>query len=255
MNNDQVKISIIVFGLILMLVLPFDAPAKEKIFFACDDYPPYGYLEDGKPVGIVADIVKEVCKRIGIEPDIHVLPWRRALTEAKIGKAYGLFALFRTPERAKFFYYPDTHVSYEKGIVVARKNSGLKVADIDGLRNLTVGVVYEYSYEPVFDSYKGFRKDYSEDMVTLLKKLDAKRMDVALTTELGFKYVSRKLKMTDRFEILEYVRSENPLYVGFSKAKGEKARILSEKFGKFLKIMWEDGTIEIINQRYRFPDN
>ncbi len=241
----------IIFALTLVLILSSNASAKEKIIFACDDYPPYEYLENKKPIGIVVDIVRDVCEKIGIEPDIKVLPWKRALMDAKTGRVYGLFAMFRTPERTEFLYYPDTPVSYEKGIVVARKNSGLKVAAMDDLKNLTVGVVHEYSYGKEFDSYKGLKKDYSKDEASLLTKLNGKRMDIAVTTELVFKYTAKKLKMADRFEVLDYVRSNDPLYVGFSKAKGEKARELSEKFGKILKTMWEDKSIEKIEQRYQ----
>lgn len=57
--------------------------------------------------------------------------------------------------------------------------------------------------------------------------------------------------MQDRFEILEYVRSEDPLYIAFSKAKGEKARKLAEQFEKTLKAMRDEGRIEAIEQRYQ----
>ena len=81
---------------------------------------------------------------------------------------------------------------------------------------------------------KGLTKEYCRNTETLLRKLNARRMSVAIANEYVAKNLLKKMESKNRFEVLFKV-SEDPMYVAFSKALGQKGKDLSEKFSQVLK--------------------
>ncbi|RLC21707.1 MAG: hypothetical protein DRI57_01710, partial [Deltaproteobacteria bacterium] len=73
------------------LLLPGNVLAAEKIKLAAlGDFPPFQYREKSQMTGIDVDMAREVCKRLGIEPEFKVVPWKRALKIAKKGDVTGI---------------------------------------------------------------------------------------------------------------------------------------------------------------------
>ncbi|MFZ5569417.1 MAG: substrate-binding periplasmic protein [Thermodesulfobacteriota bacterium] len=231
------------------LLLPVIAWA-EKVVFVSEDYPPYEYMENGKVVGFDADIIREVCSRIGVEADFKQWPWKRAMVKVKDGSVDAIFSLFRTPEREEFLIFPAEPLSSEKNVVIVRKGSPLKLTRLDDLKGKTVGVVVEYSYGAEFDNFSGIEKEVCKSTENMLQKLDAKRMDIAVINEHVMRYLSRKLGLQDRFDI-QFVLNEDPMYVGFSKAKGGRSQELADKFSATLKQLKTEGRLAAIMAAYK----
>ena len=80
------KACIITLAVVILLV-PFMASAGEMVF-ATDstDSPPGFYEENGQQVGILTDIVREVCNRIGVVPNFRRFPWKRAIRSVRDGE-------------------------------------------------------------------------------------------------------------------------------------------------------------------------
>lgn len=236
---------------LVMIVLFFPATAlAEKIKMAClKDFPPFQYWEKGQVTGIDADMVKEVCKRLEIEVEFRPVPWKRALKTAEKGDVTGILGALHKEERTKFLYYTTETIHTQKNVIMASKGSGIKVSSLDDLRDKTVGVIRGFSYGPKFDNYQGLRKKVCNNHEDLMRILNMGRIDVAPGSEKPFLFNSKNFGLQDRFEVV-YVIAEHPVYTVFSKAIGEKGKVLAEKFDTMLKQIKKEGVDQQIIDKY-----
>src|SRR4051794_14924840 len=58
---------------------------------------PTAYMEDGKPTGILVDVVTEALQRAGHPFEVQLMPWARCLAEVRSGRVDGIFSVFRLP--------------------------------------------------------------------------------------------------------------------------------------------------------------
>jgi polar amino acid transport system substrate-binding protein len=230
-----------------LLFLPGIALA-EKVLFVSTDWPPYVMSENGKPSGIDTEIVLELCKRLGIEADIQVLPWKRALKNVEKGEADAIFAVRHNEERAAFLYYPSEPLNIEKTVIIAGKGSGIKVTGLDDLKGKSVGTVRGYTYDPKFDTHKEIEKIDCNDDAELVKVFTKGRVPLAASCdEITLKYLCKKAGVETE---TVYVLNETPSYIGFSKAKGEKGKSLCDKFSEALRQLKKEGFIEKVQSKY-----
>ncbi len=138
--------------LVVVIGLPGYALA-EKLVIATTEWPPYVFMENGKLTGIDVEIIQEVCKRNGIESDIQMVPWKRALKEVEEGRMDAIFAPIYTEERAKFLYYPTEPLNIEQNVFLSLKGSGVKAFKLDELKDKSVGLVRGYKFTPEFDNH------------------------------------------------------------------------------------------------------
>jgi polar amino acid transport system substrate-binding protein len=239
-----------------MMFLLFFSPAfcgyglAEKIVLtSMGDFPPYQYEEKGHATGIDADIVREVCKRLGIELELQIVPWKRGLRMVEEGDYSGLLTALHTEERSKFLYFTKETVHIQKNVIMARKGSGITVKGLEDLKGKTVGVVRAFSYGPEFDNFQGLIKEVCNEQKELIKLLDKERIDVAMAVEQPFLFLSKQLGLAGRFETV-HVIIEFPVYTVFSKKLGEKGKALSEQFDTVLKQIKAEGLEQQIIDRY-----
>lgn len=239
----------IILSLIVIFMIPVNLTGAEKIIFAVADFPPYQYVENGASAGICPDIVREISKQLGFEVEFQQLPWKRALRDVTRGDITGLVAVYKTEERAGFLYFTSETILTVKNIIIAKKGSNIKVSSLDDLKNKVVGVANEHSYGAEFDSYQGLKKEYANTLTDLLKMLDKGRMDVVATYNGPFYFTSKNLGMKENFEVL-HVISEDPVYIGISKAMGKKGEALANQFSDILSRMKSEGTSQKIIEKY-----
>ncbi len=231
-------------------LLPGNVLAEKIRLAAMRDFPPFQYREGKQMTGIDVDMVREVCKRLGIEPEFKVVPWKRALKIAKKGDVTGILTALHKEERTKFLYYTTEAIHTQKNVIMARKGSGLmKVSSLDDLKSKTVGVVRGFSYGQEFDNYQGLKKTVCNNQEDMMRIMNIGRIDAALSPEKPFLFNSRRFGLQNRFEVV-YVITEHPAYTVFSKAIGEKGRVLAEKFDNILKQMKKEGIEQQIIDKY-----
>jgi len=234
----------------VMVILPVNALA-EKILFVTTDNPPYMIVENGKVEGLDTEIIQEVCKKIGIEPQFKAVPWKRALAMVEEGTAGAMYALFRTEERNKFLYFASDPIDTVNTVIIARKGSNEKITGLDDLKGKPLGVIGGFSYGPKFDNYSGLNKVPCNDQEELLKILNHGRINLCVAPELPFFYTCKRMNLQDKFEVA-YIISEDSNYVGFSKkALGDKGKEIAEKFTKALKELNEQGVVQKLTEKYR----
>jgi len=236
---------------IIVLFLPVCVKAEEIVITMLEDFPPYQYVENNQQTGIDIDIIREVCKNLDMKLKFEAVPWKRALKYAEDGNVSGLVSALKTEEREKFLYYTSEPVHIQKNVVIAGKESKIKISSLDDLKGKEVGVLAGFSYGPVIDSLQGLKKTVCNDQQEMIKILDRGRIDLALGSDGPFWFNCKKLGFKDHFEIV-YVIAELPAYTAFSmKGSGEKGKVLAEKFSEEIRRLRESGWEKEVIEKYR----
>lgn len=233
-----------------ILLFPTLAPAQGLTLpIVFEDYPPYEYVEDGQVKGINMDLIREAFRRMGIRPFFEPRPWKRALYELEHGEILALSSGFKTPRRETFAIFPEEPLSMETNVVAALAVSGVKVESLDDLRGLRVGVVREYVYGHEFDSMHGLDKVKTNSTHQMVKMLLGQRMDVIIGNRMVIRHILKDLGKLAHVKFVYEIGSE-PLYLFFSRSRGNLARDLARDFDKAIREMREDGTFSAIEAKY-----
>ena len=86
-----------------------DAHPRALVLVAADSAPT-AYMEDGKPSGMLVDVVTEALQRAGSQFEIRLMPWARCLAEIRNGRVDGIFSVFKLPERNAFLTYTSVPI-------------------------------------------------------------------------------------------------------------------------------------------------
>lgn len=235
-----------------MVVLAISIPsfATETVLpVVFEDYPPYEFVEDGEVKGVNVDLIREAFKRMGIKPFFEPRPWKRALFDLENGDIIALSSGFKTPKREAFAIFPSEPLAMETNAVVALAESGVKIASLEDLRGLKVGVVREYVYGHGFDEMQGLDKVETNTSHQLLKMLLEQRMDVVVGNRAVLKYIAKDYGQLAQIKFV-YVLGSDPLYLFFSRAHAPMTEKLSRDFSRTIKAMHEDGTFARIEAKY-----
>jgi polar amino acid transport system substrate-binding protein len=114
----------------------FPAEVPPGIFqLVTEEYPPVTFLKDGKPSGLVTEMVREIAARQGIPDNIRLTSWKNAYNMALLYPKVVLFSAERTPERESLFHWVGP-VGKNSAILYARKGSGIRISRLDEARNV-----------------------------------------------------------------------------------------------------------------------
>lgn len=88
----------------IMIGLPLMAA---DVIVLTEDYPPYNYrAEDGRIIGQSTEKVHALMKATGLDYEIRMVPWGRALTRAKSQDNVLIYSIVRSPAReAEFLWH------------------------------------------------------------------------------------------------------------------------------------------------------
>lgn len=79
-----------------------DAPTKITVI-GDQSYPPFSFLDEGKPSGIYVDVLTKVFAQLPeYDIDIMMMPWRRGLAEIKNSRALAIFPPYYFPKERPY---------------------------------------------------------------------------------------------------------------------------------------------------------
>lgn len=220
---------------ILALLLPAMAWGQ-SLRLAYEHYPPFEYSEKGRIAGVNAELVAEACRRLGIEARFVEIPFARALYDLECGVLDGVFSLFRTSEREALLYYADEPLGETVTAVVTRSDRCVPWKGLESLRGHAVGRVRGYAHGPKVDAMKQLAFTEVKDSVCLFRMLDSGHIDVALCNLDVFGHIHAASGCGWDITVLQ-VLVRKPLYIGFSRALGERGRKLAEDFASELRAV------------------
>ena len=236
--------------LVIVTLLSFLSLAANAApyFLVTEPYPPYEYIENGKPVGMDVELLELAAKKVGITFRVEFIPWARCIEMMKKGTADGIFSLLHNKEREVFINYPSTPLHIARSVLFAHKDYPYKIEKIEDLKDKQVGVVYGNSYGEAFDRADYIKKESVSDHETLMKKLIGRREELIMTTEEVGYYLSKKFGGKN-IVALPFTVSKDLFYVGVSK-RSPRGKVFYKKISEGLLLIEKSGEARSIRKKY-----
>lgn len=214
---------------------------------------PTAYLVDGRPTGMLVDLVTEAYRRAGHSAEVKLMPWARCLREAETGEVDGVFSSFKLPERERFLAFSKEALTIQVIVFFARRESTERFGgDLAAMRDVKIGVITGTSYGEQFDAaVRGGvlrNVEQTNSIESNLKKLVFGRVDLVAS------YRNVALDTATRLQLLAQIREISPpldsvpTYLAFTRVRDLSKR--SEDFDAAMASMKQDGTYDLITRRY-----
>ncbi|MCL9783019.1 transporter substrate-binding domain-containing protein [Vibrio sp. S4M6] len=235
---------------ISLIFLSFSISANATVLTAAQDpWPPFVVEKSDLGNGISIDLLTAAMKTQGYEVKFKILPWSRALDEVSKGRVDLLPATWFTQERTDFLVYSDPYLENELKFI-KRAGDPFEYTGMSSLDGKIVGIVRGYGYGDSFLKATNFRKPEAGDLVSNLKKLLAKRIDLTLEDRLVALSVMEKAGLNqDDFAFTKEALSKNPLHVTSGKANPNSQKYI-DAYNKGLAEIKSNGTFDAILSKY-----
>jgi polar amino acid transport system substrate-binding protein len=227
-----------------------DNPPAKTLTCYSTTFEPYVFEQDGKVVGVDADAVREIGRRLGIHIEIALKPWVRLERDIKLGTEDCAFAYFRTADRLDYMHFTNVplHItSYTLFVLEENQRTFSSMADISGF---VVGINQGFKTTPEFEAAvkQNVVTEYRvREEAMSFQMLNAKRVNAVLTNEYVGAYQIKQLEL-DGIVPLFPPLSSTPAYLTF--AKKDELKPWVEKFDSALFQILTDGTYQAIFDRY-----
>lgn len=203
---------------ILLVFFIFSTGRSETITLAYVDFPPYEYVENDQPRGILVEIVQKAFNSAGIAVEFHFLPFKRAYEQVKWGTTDGLFNFYKIPERLPYFDY-SVPIIKNPLVFFVRKDSRLRFQTLDDLNRLKIGVMRGYTYGTEFDQSRLFTKEPTDSHLSNLLKIVRNRIDAYPCDKRVCIHVANQHDLMDELKILPKPLRVMEGHIGFTKGK------------------------------------
>ena len=212
--------------LVLMLLLLASSvivspQSLQDVRIVTADDPPYVQTENGRlSGGLVVTRLYRVLDKLGIPRSrIQVLPWSRALQEARAKPGTLIFPIGRTAEREVLFDFPVKLADYPVYFFKLADGRDLRVGNMDAARLASVCVLAN-DYRQAFLQGAGFtRLELATDGTQNVNKFINGRCDLIASTEIGLYTKLQALGHSSASvqRLLPLVGLDGSLYAAFAK--------------------------------------
>lgn len=145
-----------------------------------------GYMEEGRPRGVIPELIKELEVRSGCRLQIIPVPRARALLEFSDGKLDIVTSMLKTPERDRAGVFLPYGYAKQDLLLLPEAGPGIKsLAELRSHPQVRVGLVRgiqagERLDTRIEDLVRSRQLEYSPDFFNLAAKLNARRLQAAL---------------------------------------------------------------------------
>ena len=244
---------------LFLAFLSMQSAYSETIILMADRWCPFNCdptSAQTKELGYVVEVAKLAFERKGHNIDYKVDTWTNSINEVRQGKATGIVAT--TIADAPDFIYPEKSMGSNKECFYVRSRDPWEFLEIKNLKGKKIGIVESYAYSP--ELYVYFR-DHPEQIIkgqgsspllTNLKNLDEKKIDVLVENPFVFNYLTESKKIRDKYEEAGCTEGD-PLYIGFS-PKNPRSKEFAKILTEGIEELRKDGTIAKIIHKYSLKD-
>jgi polar amino acid transport system substrate-binding protein len=158
------------------------AAAQDVLHLTTEQYAPFNFDSDGEILGLGADQVREIMKRSGIDYDMQLLPWSRAIGLAREKAMTCVFTTAHTMDRDAHFKWVEP-LLVERTLLIRAAGSGVEASTVAEATAYRTGTqTGDYTVELLRDA--GFTEiDLARDLDLTLKKLMSGRVDLMAVSE------------------------------------------------------------------------
>lgn len=216
----------IVLCLLVIAGFVTSAYAADVKIYGDDNYQPVIFRDaDGKPKGVLVDVLNQVQRTTGIPINLELLPWKRAYVSAERGFG-GVIGLSKNAARLAIFDYSDP--IYEDSImVVVLKGKEFPFTKLEDLKGKLIGTQLGASFGTDVDAAIAagtITVDNENNHIARMKKLLIGRIDAAFigNGKAGLDgLIQSDPELRDnkaKFAVLPMPLTRDELYLGFKKS-------------------------------------
>ncbi len=229
----------------------------EPLVLACNPWKPL--IDNTLPnQGLLSDIVVTAGARVGLEVEHRILPWNRLVAQVKRGDIDGISCSTYVDEDKSWITYTNQPFWVTEVGFFVRKDSKIKLDQLDTLRKHTFGALKGGKYTEVLRGL--ISKDikiipYPKEMHGM-KMLIEKRFDILFTGEVVGNSVlkERNLDRANEITYLEALYLEH-VHPAISLQRPD-AKLIASRLSEGYKLIKADGTLEALFQKHQlFPSS
>ena len=237
--------------LCLPALIPQPAQA-ETLRLAADSWCPFNCEAEAEKPGFLIEIARTIFGDRGIEVEYLVMPWKRAVSEARSGRVDGIVGALYSD--APGFIFPASECGFaQNGFFTLRPD--WTYDGPESLQGLTFGTARGYSYGREIDELIG-RGLLNADMisgnapiVSNLQKLKAGRVDVVVAERSVLVLEAERLGLGDRIRFAGTPDTGNNVYIAFS-PEGARSRQYAGMIDQGMAELRASGRLRKIMARY-----
>lgn len=172
-----------------MAAQPANAAEGHKYVFLDEPIPPYTIGQEGDicEEGLTVEIFDELFGRLGLEYEIRLVPWARAIDSVRHRTCDGIPLLIKTEERERFLRFSDPVVENRELLYFLPDRLGnFQWEQLDDLKPYMIGLIRGYAYaEGLMKAIENqtVRVSYSKDSTLNFSMLRAGRVDLIIEDE------------------------------------------------------------------------
>lgn len=220
----------------------------ERLRIVTDPWAPYVYEEEGQVKGIDYEVTAEVFKRLGVEVDWQLMPWRRCMLMVDQGLADGVLDIFHSTLRDSQLFYPNEPLSDVEFVLFQANDRRHPVNSLEDLRGLTVGTSAGYDYGTEFLESPLFRREAAPTQEANFGKLQRGRIDLVITDRRVGRFMLARLGLEQQISELPLIIRRQSQYLAVRRNAGMD--LLAQRFAAELRRFKQEPGYAEIQERY-----
>jgi len=186
---------------------------------------------------------------MGYTIELHVYPWKRALTLVKTGMLDVLFPTGFSEERAEYFEYSKEEINRADFLIYVREDSDFEWSGLESLEGRTIGALRGWNYGTKWSSLSSFKKHEINDILQGFAMLDKKRLEGLAGYELNFDYALKKAEWQNTYKKLPVFDSTKE-YAAGAKSNSNVIQVIKD-FDAGKKQIMENGIFDKITDKWQ----
>lgn len=218
------------------LFLSFSVLAEEDFWILTNPQPPFIELDEKSQLrGYPVDLVKGILQEANIQQSILTAPWARVEKEARTKANVLVFALARTPEREKEYYWITPITANVFGLY-AKKSNQIEMSNFADISKVgRVGVLRDDARHELLNNYIPNHISPFEDWQKAMSALFDDKVSAIFFSDAGVEIFCIRLQTNcEQIErIYTYQLTQSYLALSKPGTRPELARILLEAAKRF----------------------
>lgn len=163
----------------------FETAVEPLIFLGNDSLAPILFEEDGTSKGVVADITKELSKKMGMPIKVELMKWDEAQTLFLSGYGDALLQINRTEDREKVYGFSSPLLISEFALFV--RYGDRRIRGLEDLTGKTVGIQAMGYISSVLEEMENVEVKAMKDLASGFLSLEKRELDAIITAGRGRK--------------------------------------------------------------------
>jgi polar amino acid transport system substrate-binding protein len=231
-------------------IMPLAVAQPGKVTIAATEWAPLTGAEMEND-GLLSEITTAALKRVGYDPEIVILPWKRAYEMTKKGRYDALLGTSFLEERTADFIYPDYAWRTEVHFHALRGNREWKYKDLNSLCPATIGILIGSFHRKTLLETSCLKVQENNSIRQNLQMLMRGRIDLYLTVPDVLEHnVAREFpEAQGKIVTLQPAYVEDKAYLVFPRTL-PRSETLAKDYERGIQLIQGDGTYADILRRH-----